>query len=843
MATVRRGDELFEIEERLPLLPLRDIVIYPYMTIPLLVGRSQSVGAIEEAASGDRTIFCVSQRQADVSDPEKQDLYTVGTVGRVLQIFRLPDGTLRVLVEGICRARLKRLYRSEELLRGRIEPLDEASEPDNEVEAFMRSTLASFNEYVRLSRKIPEEVLATANQISDAVCLSYSIASHLLLKVATRQEILEIDDARARLELIGKVLATEREILELERKIEGQVRSQVHKNQKEFYLNEQLKAIRKELGFQNEFSAEIDELAREVKKARMPKEVRERAEKELERLGRMSFMSPEATVVRNYIDWMLALPWSKRTKDNLDIDAVERILDEDHYGLRKVKDRIIEQLAVLKLSGNQKGPILCLVGPPGVGKTSLGHSIARAIGRKFVRMSLGGVRDEAEIRGHRRTYVGSMPGRILQAMKRAGRRNPVILLDEVDKIGQDFRGDPAAALLEVLDPEQNHAFNDHYLEVDFDLSEVMFITTANVMHTIPPALQDRMEVLRLPGYLEHEKLEIARRFLLPKQLEASGLQSHDLGLSRDVLLKMIREYTREAGVRNLEREIATLCRKVARRKAAARERPVAGGAARGRRAPVAADGTADGQEQATRGRGRRARRPVMQVTPRKLASLLGVPRFVQPTIERQRRVGVATGLAWTEHGGEVLTVEASVVPGKGDLQLTGKLGDVMRESGVAALSYARSRAELLGLEREFFGKVDLHVHVPEGAIPKDGPSAGITMAVAVISALTGVPTSADLAMTGEITLRGAVLPIGGLSEKIVAARQHDVARLMMPAGNTKDLPEVPKEALKGVEIITVDTMDDVLRHAFAGSVLKRGSDRDPRSDDQPDEPSTGVYAH
>ncbi len=796
MALVRRGDEIFEIEERLPLLPLRDIVLFPYMTIPLLVGRSQSVAAIEEAAAADRMIMCLSQTAPDVSEPDKDDLYSVGSVARVLQIFRLPDGTLRVLVEGLCRATMRRLYRTEEFLRARIDPIDESTDHGAEIEALMRSTLASFNEYVRLSRKIPEEVLNSANQIAEPISMSFSIASHLVLKVGTKQELLEAGDARDRFQMLGKVLAQEREILELERKIEGEVRSQVHKNQKEFYLNEQLKAIRKELGFQNEFAAEIEELAREVRKARMPKEVNERAEKELDRLSKMSFMSPEATVVRNYIDWLVALPWKKRTKDNLDIAAVHSVLDADHYGLVKAKERILEHLAVLKLSGKNKGPILCFVGPPGVGKTSLGHSIARAMGRKFVRMSLGGVRDEAEIRGHRRTYVGSMPGRIIQAMKRAGARNPVILLDEIDKIGQDFRGDPAAALLEVLDPEQHHAFNDHYLEVDFDLSEVMFITTANLLETIPPALQDRMEVLRLSGYLEHEKVQIAKRFLLPKQLEAAGLVPADVQVTDRVLKRIIRQYTREAGVRNLEREIANVCRKAAKARAAALP---AKATSRSRRAERHAGASSA---------------PILKLTAARLRKVLGVPRFVATEVVRENRVGIATGLAWTETGGEMLTVEVAVVPGKGELKLTGKLGDVMRESGQAALSFARARAELLGLDKKFLEEIDIHVHVPEGAIPKDGPSAGITIAVALISALTGVPSAADLAMTGEITLRGAVLPIGGLNEKVVAARQHRLERLIIPEGNAKDLPEVPKAALAGIEMIFVSSMDEVLQVAF-----------------------------
>ena len=830
MVTVERGDETFEIEERLPLLPLRDVVIFPHMTIPLLIGRATSVGAIEEAAAGDRAVFVVAQRRPEVGEPEREDLYDIGTVGRVLQLFRLPDGALRVLVEGLVRGRIRRLYKTDDSYRARIEPIPERTVASPEMEALMRSVLASFTEYVHLSRKIPEEVLASANNITDPIALSYTVASHLLLKLSSKQEILEVDDAQERLELIGRMLAGEREILQLERKIEGQVRSQLHKNQKEFYLNEQLKAIRKELGVANEFAAEIEDLSRQIKKAQMPKDVRERAEKELDRLGKMSFMSPEATVVRNYVDWLVSLPWKRRTKDSLDLAQVQKVLDTDHFGLEKIKERIVEHLAVLKLSGNLKGPILCFVGPPGVGKTSLGTSIARAMGRKFVRMSLGGVRDEAEIRGHRRTYVGSMPGRIIQAMKRAGTRNPVLLLDEIDKLGADFRGDPAAALLEVLDPEQHHAFNDHYLEVDFDLSEVMFITTANNLYTIPPALLDRMEVIRLPGYLEHEKVAIAERFLLPKQRTANGLGADDLALKPEVIRRIIGDYTRESGVRNLEREIANLCRKAARMRAsaspkrAAKHRPAAEG------------------EKAT------AAHPVLRLTPANLAKYLGVPRFVASEVDRENRMGVATGLAWTEAGGEVLTVEVAVLPGKGELRLTGKLGEVMRESAQAALSYARSRATRLGIDRNFYKEIDLHVHLPEGAIPKDGPSAGITIAVALISALTGVPTASDLAMTGEITLRGQVLPIGGLAEKIVAARRQGIERVLVPKGNQKDLVEVPKEAKRGLTILSVATMDEVLEHAMVGPVWKPAPEpvaegTPPAVETPTPPPSPDVYAH
>ncbi|HYJ33050.1 MAG TPA: endopeptidase La, partial [Candidatus Binatia bacterium] len=678
MIRIERDGEVFEIRDKIPLLPLRDVVIYPYMTIPLLVGRSASVNAIEAAVQRDRVVFVLAQKRPEVADPASKDLYRVGTVVRVLQLFRLPDGTMRVLVEGICRGRGKKFFSEKDSMSASVGILKDDVKQDAQLEALMRNVLASFNDYVHLNRRVPDEVLATANNITNPVLLSYTVASHLLLKVNVKQAILEEDDVLERFRLLSKTLASELEILKLERKIEGQVRSQVTKNQKEFYLNEQLKAIRKELGYANEFSNEVEELVAQVKKAKMPKDVHEKAIKELDKLGKMSFMSPEATVVRNYIDWLVALPWSVLTEDNGDIAAVEKILNEDHYGLKKVKERILEYLAVMKLAGSLKGPILCFVGPPGVGKTSLGKSIARALGRKFSRMSLGGVRDEAEIRGHRRTYIGSMPGRIVQALRKAGSRNPVMLLDEIDKLGTDFRGDPASALLEVLDPEQNHTFNDHYLEVDLDLSQVMFITTANSLYSIPSALLDRMEIVRLPGYLEFEKVRIAKDFLIPKELKAHGLEEKDLKITDEALRDVIGSYTREAGVRSLEREIAAICRKVAKKKAIAQSK-------------------------------KKAR--MFRVTPANVGSYLGVPKFLDSQIEKRSRIGVATGLAWTEVGGDVLTVEVSVLPGGGALSMTGKLGETMRESGQAALSYIRSRAQSLGLEKNFYKEIDVHVHL------------------------------------------------------------------------------------------------------------------------------------
>ncbi len=781
--TVARGDETFTFQDRLPLLPLRDVVIFPYMTIPLLVGRLPSVNAIEKAVARDRMLFVTAQRSSEVADPSQDELFRVGTVVRVLQLFRLPDGTIRVLVEGLCRCKVERFQWSSDYYTARLSVLEDAPAAGPEVEAQMRHVMSLFNDYVHLHRRIPDEVLVTTGNITDPVSLAHHVAANLQVKVPVKQQLLEAGEVVARLRRLAETLAGELEILKLEKKIEGQVRSQVHRNQKEFYLNEQLKAIRKELGHQNEYASELEELEAAIKKARMPREVHTRAMKELDRLTKMSFLSPEATVVRNYLDWLVALPWRVSTRDRLDIAEVEKVLDEDHYGLRKVKERIVEHLAVLRLTGRNRGPILCFVGAPGVGKTSLGKSIARALGRRFVRMALGGVRDEAEIRGHRRTYIGSLPGRVLQGLRRAGSRNPVFLLDEIDKLGADYRGDPSAALLEVLDPEQNHTFTDHYLEVDFDLSQVMFICTANSLYGIPAPLQDRMEIIRLPGYLETEKVQIAKRFLVPKQVAAAGLQAGELELPVPALQAIIQGYTREAGVRNLEREIASLARKVAKRKAA---------------------GKLEGR---------------VRITPRTLARQLGPARFLDTVVERTARVGVANGLAWTDTGGDLLTIEVSILPGKGELQLTGQLGDVMRESGRAALSYARARAARLGLDKWFYRDIDVHVHVPEGAMPKDGPSAGITIAVALVSALTGVPTRADTAMTGEITLRGTVLPIGGLVEKAVAARRAGLTRVLIPRANEKDLVEMPDEVRASLEFLPVDDMDQVLELALERAIV------------------------
>ncbi|MEO5989840.1 MAG: endopeptidase La [Candidatus Eisenbacteria bacterium] len=795
---LKRGEETFKFHDRLPLLPLRDVVVFPYMTIPLLVGRLPSINAIEKAVARDRMLFVTAQKRSEVADPQHDELHKIGTVVRVLQLFRLPDGTMRVLVEGLTRAEAVRFQWSNDYYMVQVEPRSDAPEKGAETEALTRHTLQLFQDYVHLHRRIPDEVLATAQSIADPEQLAHTLSAHLLVKVPAKQKLLEARSTSDRMRLLSETRAAELEIVRLERKIEGQVRSQVHKNQKEFYLNEQLKAIRKELGHQNEFSSELEELSAAIRKAKMPREVRAKATKELDRLSRMSFMSPEATVVRSYIDWLAALPWRTTTQDDLNIANVQRVLDEDHFGLKKVKERLVEYLSVLKLTGKNKAPILCFVGPPGVGKTSLGKSIARALGRRFVRVALGGVRDEAEIRGHRRTYIGSMPGRVIQSLRKAASRNPVFLLDEIDKLGADWRGDPSSALLEVLDPEQNHTFNDHYLEVDFDLSQVMFICTANSLYSIPAPLVDRMEVIRLPGYLETEKVEIAKRFLVPKQVASAGLAEEDIAISETALRDLAHGWTREAGVRSLEREIASLCRKVAKKKA---------------------EGKLEG---------------TFKIGPKDLTKLLGPQRWLETEVERGSRVGVANGLAWTETGGELLTIEVSILPGKGDLMLTGKLGDVMRESGQAAMSYARSRASQLGLDRWFHRDIDVHVHVPEGAMPKDGPSAGITMATALVSALTGVPTLPNVAMTGEITLRGTVLPIGGLNEKSVAARRAGMKTVLVPKANAKDLAELPEEVRNDITFIQVETMDEVLEHAL---------DRTPpkQSDPLPDDPAS--YAH
>lgn len=764
---------------QLPLLPLRGVVVFPSMVVPLDVGRDKSVNALEEAMVKDKLIILAAQYQAGIDNPLAGDIYPYGTMAEVKQLLKLPDGTLRVLVEGICRVEIIKYLQTEPyylVLAGRIEETQGKSPED---EALMRTVLLRFEEYVKKGKNIPPEVLSSIRNIEEPGRLADIIAAHLNLKIADKQRILEAVSPGERLEKLYAIIIRELEVMEVERKIQLRVRKQMEKSQKEYYLREQIKAIQKELGEQDDRLAEIDEYQQKIKEKELPEDVEEKALREVRRLEKMPPMAAEAVVVRNYLDWLLALPWNVYTEDHLDLDAAQRVLDEDHYGLEKVKERILEYLAVCQLTKSLKGPIICLIGPPGVGKTSLARSVARALNRKFVRFSLGGVRDEAEIRGHRRTYIGAMPGKIIQIMRQAGSKNPVILLDEIDKMSVDFRGDPSAALLEVLDPEQNCNFGDHYLEVPFDLSQVLFITTANTAHNIPAPLLDRMEVLQLSGYTEEEKVEIAKRHLLPKQIKEHGLEEGDFTLSDGLLQEIIRSYTREAGVRNLERELAAIARKVARR--------LVGGA-----------------------------KPPVRVTRQNLHKYLGVPRYRYGTIEEKDRVGVATGLAWTEVGGDLLHIEVSVVNGKGELILTGKLGEVMQESAQAAVTYLRSRP--LGIAEDFHKKNDLHIHVPEGAIPKDGPSAGITMAVAVISALTNIPVRSDVAMTGEITLRGRVLPVGGLKEKILAAHRAGIKKVILPKENTRDMEEIPANIARKIHFVPVETMDEVLREALVRPV-------------------------
>ncbi len=778
MPAIEQNEDIVRVPESVPILPLRDVVIFPGMVTPLLVGRPRSLAALDEAMKGDRLLLVLTQRQMNVDDPAPKDLYEMGTVVKILQLMRLVEGTMRILVEGVSRGQALRFHKTKKFLRADVRMVASSTVESNQMEAMVRSVSSQFTEYVQLNKRIPDEVLRSVLPIEDPDRLADSIGSHLIAKIEAKQPLLEAVEIDERYRLLAAILAEELEILRLEKKIEGEVRSQVQKNQKEFYLNEQLKAIRKELGHGGDEANEVDELRERVEAAGMPERAREVANKELDRLGRMPALSPEATVVRNYLDTMLSLPWNTRSDERVDLAAVRRQLDEDHYGLRKVKERILEFLAVMKLSSTLKGPILCFVGPPGVGKTSLGQSIADAMGRKFVRFSLGGVRDEAEIRGHRRTYIGSMPGRIIQSLIKAGTKNPVMLLDEIDKMSSDFRGDPAAALLEVLDPEQNHSFSDHYLEVEFDLSEVMFITTSNVTHTIPPALQDRMEIIRLPGYLETEKVRIARRHLLPKMLPRHGLKPTDVQVSDSAVRRIIQSYTRESGVRNLERELAKILRKVAKN--------------------VASTGRVSS----------------VKITSKNLERYLGVPLFTEKEIHEKNIVGVATGLAWTSFGGDILRIEATFMPGTGKLTLTGQLGDVMQESAQIALSFARSMARVLPLKKNFFHEIDVHIHVPEGAIPKDGPSAGVSIATALVSNFFGIPVRRDVAMTGELTLKGEVLPVGGLNEKTVAALRAGIKEVIIPKGSSQMIRELPREVRTGLKIHTAETLRDVLKVAL-----------------------------
>lgn len=761
-----------------PLLPLRDIIVFPHMVVPLFVGREKSISALEEAMSKEKDVLLVAQVNAKTNDPRDEDIYKVGTLGTIIQLLRLPDGTVKVLIEGKRRARIKRFIPNPTFFLVEVEEILENREITVEMEALMRGIKVAFETYVKLNKRIPPEMLASVATIDDSSRLADTIVAHLSLKLPDKQKILEIESPAERLEKLYSQIQTEIEILQVEKKIRTRVKKQMEKTQKEYYLNEQMQAIQRELGERDEFKGELQELEEKVKNKKMSAEATKKVKKEFKKLKMMSPMSAEATVVRNYIDWVLSLPWQDVTEDKLDIKEAEKILDEDHYGLTQPKERIVEYLAVRSLVEKMKGPILCFVGPPGVGKTSLARSIARAMGRKFVRCSLGGVRDEAEIRGHRRTYIGALPGKIVQSLKKSGSNNPVFLLDEIDKMSMDFRGDPSSALLEVLDPEQNNTFQDHYLDLDYDLSNVMFITTANGLHSIPLPLQDRMEIIRIAGYTELEKLHIAQKYLVKKKTEEHGLTLENVEITEGTIKSMIRHYTREAGVRNLEREIATVCRKVAK-------------------------------EIAEKGKDKKIR-----VVPASLHKYLGVKKFRYGMMEEKDNIGLATGLAWTEVGGELLTTEVIVMPGKGQLMVTGKLGDVMQESARAAMSYVRSRAEQLGLQRNFYQKYDIHVHVPEGAVPKDGPSAGITMATTIISALLKIPVRKDVAMTGEVTLRGRVLPIGGLKEKSMAAHRGGIRTIIIPKENEKDIEEIPKKILKDLKIILVDHMDEVLKSAL-----------------------------
>jgi ATP-dependent Lon protease len=763
--------------KNVPILPLRDVVVYPHMVIPLFVGREKSIHALDSAMDAGKQILLVAQKQADIDDPGKDDIYRIGTLATILQLLKLPDGTVKVLVEGGSRAKVGEVIEGE-YFTADLELIDERVDAESrELEGLRRSVVSQFDNYVKLNKKVPPEILTSLTSIEQPGRLADTIAAHMSLQLDEKQKVLEIIEVKRRLEHVMTLVDAEIDMLQIEKRIRGRVKQQMERSQREYYLNEQMKAIQKELGEMDDAPNELTELEQRINQAGMTKEARDKAVSELNKFKMMSPMSAEATVVRNYIDWLVKVPWKKKTRTLKKLDKAEQVLEEDHYGLDKVKERILEYLAVQQRVNKLKGPILCLVGPPGVGKTSLGQSIARATNRKFVRMSLGGVRDEAEIRGHRRTYIGSMPGKILQNLAKVGVRNPLMLLDEVDKMSMDFRGDPSSALLEVLDPEQNSSFADHYFEVDFDLSDVMFVCTANTLN-IPAPLLDRMEVIRIPGYTEDEKLNIAKRYLVPKQLKANGLKTDELTISDAALLDIVRYYTREAGVRNLEREIAKICRKVVKELLL---RPK--------------DGSTN-------------------IVPRKLDKYLGVQRFRYGRAEENDQVGQVTGLAWTEVGGELLTIEAAVVPGKGKLMHTGKLGEVMQESIQAAATVVRSRAAILGIDPDFHQKLDIHIHVPEGATPKDGPSAGVGMCAALVSAVTNIPVRSDVAMTGEITLRGEILPIGGLKEKLLAAHRGGITTVIIPEENEKDLVEIPKNIKDKLNIVAVRWIDQALEFSL-----------------------------
>src|SRR5215204_3707450 len=778
-------ENTLEVYETLPIVPLRDVVVFPHMMMPFVIGRPSSTRALEHALLKDKRIFLAAQHDASIDDPRPEDVYTMGCVANVVQSLKLPDGNIKVLVEGVDRARAVEWKEDKGFYRVVVKVLPKQKEVAGDVEATMGRAVSLFEQYVKLSNNLQYDAMIAAVRVDDPGKLADTISAQLLVGVDEKQNLLEIISPLERLNRIAGILEIEVDKLQVDRRIQSRVKKQMEKAQKEYYLNEKMKAIQKELGRKDEKGNEIDELKKKIDQAKMPEEVKEKAIQELKRLESMPPMSAEATVSRNYLDWLIAVPWFKKTKESRDLKRSEEILNEDHYGLEKIKERILEFLAVRALVKKPKATILTFAGPPGVGKTSLAKSIARAMNRKFVRLSLGGVRDEAEIRGHRRTYIGAFPGQIIQMMKKAASQNPVFLLDEVDKMSMDFRGDPSAALLEVLDPEQNSTFLDHYLDVEFDLSNVMFICTANVLHTVPQALRDRMEVLQLAGYTEQEKVEIARKFLAPKAIEGSGLSEKNIILTEEAIQTVIQRYTREAGVRNLERELSSICRKVARK--------------------VVVEGSTFQEK----------------ITPEKVTEYLGVPRFRPTVAEEKEEIGVATGLAWTEVGGEILVTEATLMPGRGHLTLTGKLGDVMQESAQAAMSYVRSKADELGIPKEFNKKTDVHVHVPEGAIPKDGPSAGITLATALVSALARVPIRKDVAMTGEITLRGKVLPIGGVKEKVLAAHRAGLKNIILPKDNEKDLADIPKNVLDTLNVYLVQNMDEVLKIALTEPLAGR----------------------
>jgi ATP-dependent Lon protease len=767
-------------KRNLSLLPLRDVIVFPHMIVPLFIGRPKSIKAVEKAMLNNNQIILASQRNAKVDDPQPEDIFAIGTIAEILQVLKLPDGTIKVLAEGVGRCMIEEFIEDDSCFNVLVSDCEKEIEDSPQSEALMRNVNAQFEKYAKSNSKIPPEMIQSALSIKEPGRLADIVASHVALKVESKQAILESIDPEERLMKLYNFLSSEIDIQELEKKIRSQVKTQMEKTQKEYYLQEQMKAIQKELGSIDNRKSETQELEEKIRECKMNAEVQDKALRELRRLELMPPMSAEATVVRNYIDWLISLPWAKKTRDKIDLEKAEKILDHDHYGLEQAKERILEYLAVRRLVKKMRGPILCLAGPPGVGKTSLARSIARATGRNFVRLSLGGVRDEAEIRGHRRTYIGALPGRIIQGMKRAQSRNPVFLLDEIDKMSTDFRGDPSSALLEVLDPEQNHSFSDHFLEVDYDLSQVMFITTANVIHKIPGPLQDRMEVIRLPGYTDLEKVRICTLFLLPKQLKSHGLDSKNLEFSENAIKYIIYRYTREAGVRNLEREIASVCRKVARHVV------------------------------------QKGKEFHVQISAHNVPKYLGPPRVPKKDKAPEDEVGIANGLAWSEVGGDILPIEAVIMDGKGGLTLTGQLGDVMQESAQAAYSYIRSKAKDLNLSGEIFQKSDVHLHIPEGAIPKDGPSAGITMATAMASAFTGKPVRHDLAMTGEITLRGKVLPIGGLKEKVLAAHRTEIRTVIIPEENEKDLKEIPEMVKRVTQFVLVKNMDQVLKTALVG---------------------------